>query len=657
MRRRRTICVYGVFVGVFLSSLSWYVTTPEQLRHPYGITEDDGHGVESIYPGDKSYGVQKHVIYPTKKPSQTSTRTDVLTNTAATTGLVLKLVNKNVGGTYARENVENVDGKATGLPKKQGHAPFIVDRSLTAANQRDYDVQKTRQEERRTDNSVSIQPTDQVRQLAVLSPANITSHVVEYPTRPPKSRIKQFHKHTTRTRQDLARPSKQSNKEHEMVIKITSQVHETINLNADNSRKFANILLPVKRRSNASETSKKLEKYPTRPPQSRIKQYSQRTTQTREDLLRTSKQPKTESEVEVKRTVLVYEKINLNADNSRKFAKILLPLQRPSNSSDTSKKLVEYPTRIPRKDVDAMFRLQARNEADNRARKRETREERTTTTLRAPGMLPGVRATGRRIRPVAGGTAPALGGENVVSMSVYGSAPRYMAGVMRNAELVRENFPGWKLRVYTEVPSDRPRYGVVPQTVLERLRALGTDVYFMDPREETVPPMMWRFLVADDMSVDRFIIRDADSRLTERDAAAVRAWIASGKPFNCIRDHPSHAQYAVSGGMWGGKPAQLKYILRKSWRELMKGSGKAYLQDMMFLIQVIWPKVEAHAYCSDSVSCEEWPNAHPFPVPRYGYDTVGQVVNEHEMGRIGDIQILRRAGENRKCSPKIADLI
>ena len=178
----------------------------------------------------------------------------------------------------------------------------------------------------------------------------------------------------------------------------------------------------------------------------------------------------------------------------------------------------------------------------------------------------------------------------------------------------------------------------------------------MDPWEETIPPMMWRFLVADDMSVDRFIVRDADSRLTDRDAAAVGAWVTSGAIFNCIRDHPSHALYAVSGGMWGGKPAALRNVLRKSWRELMKGTGDHYLQDMTFLGQEIWPKVEAHAYCSDSVSCDTWPSAHPFPVPRYGYDTVGQVVNENEMGRVGDIQILRRAGENRKCSPKIGDL-
>ena len=88
----------------------------------------------------------------------------------------------------------------------------------------------------------------------------------------------------------------------------------------------------------------------------------------------------------------------------------------------------------------------------------------------------------------------------------------------------------------------------------------------------------------------------------------------------------------------------------------MKGSGNHYLQDMTFLAQEIWPKVEAHAYCSDSVSCDTWPNAHPFPVPRYGYEIVGEVVDDNEKERDVDIQILRRAGENRKCSPTIGNL-
>ena len=539
MKRRRRLGLYGVVVGVCLSSLFWYVTTPDD---PDSVAEDDVHGVERIYPGDQSYGAGKHVIYPTKKASPTATFIDMLTDTAATAGLDLKLTNKNVKG---RDNVENIDGKADVLPKKQERV--TVDRPRSAVNQPVYGVQKTSHELRRTRHSVSVQPTDPVRRVAVVPSINITSYVkgtnvVEYPTRPPHSRIKQFGKYNTQRTEYLSTHSKQANKQHDIVVKRTAQVYETINLNADNSRKFAKILLPIKGRPNGSETSKTLEEYPTRPPQSRIKQdrkrtsqthvdllrtakqsntesevevrktspvygninlnadnsrkfasvlmpikgqsnvneiskkpkkyqivpeqskikhYSQQATQPHDNLLKTLKQPNTESKVEVKRTAPVYGKLDLNADNSRKFANIPLPVKRQSNSSDTSKKLVEYPTRIPRKEVDAMFRLQARKEADNRARTTEIREE--TTTSRGPAMLPGVRATGRRIRLGAGGTAPTLEGENVVSMSVYGSAPLYMAGVMRNAELVRENFPGWKLRVYTEVPSDSPRYGVVPQ--------------------------------------------------------------------------------------------------------------------------------------------------------------------------------------------------
>ena len=541
MKRRRKLGLYGVVVGVCLSSLFWYATTPDD---PYSIAEDDVHGVERIYPGDQSYGARKQVIYPTKKASPTATFIDMLTDTAATARMYLKLTNKNVKGMYARDNI---DGKPDDLPKKEAHV--TVDRPRSAANQPVYGVQKTPHEVRRTRHSVSVQPTDPVRRFPVVPSINITSYVqgtnvVEYPTRPPQSRMKQVGKYNTQRTEHLSITSKQANKQHDIVVKRTAQVYETINLNADNSRKFAKILLPIKGRSNGSETSKNLEKYPTRPPQSRIKlynkrtsqthedllrtarqpntdsevevrrtspvngnvnlnadnsrkfanvlvpikgqsnanetskkpkkyqtgpeqskikQYSQQATQPREDLLRTSKQPNIESEVEVKRTAVVNGKLDLNADNSRKFANIALPVKRQSNSSDTSKKLVEYPTRIPRSEVDAMFRLQARKEADTRARTTETREERAPTTSRGPAMLPGVRATGRRIRLGAGGTAAALEGENVVSMSVYGSAPRYMAGVMRNAELVRENFPGWKLRVYTEVPSDTPRYGVVPQ--------------------------------------------------------------------------------------------------------------------------------------------------------------------------------------------------
>jgi hypothetical protein len=246
---------------------------------------------------------------------------------------------------------------------------------------------------------------------------------------------------------------------------------------------------------------------------------------------------------------------------------------------------------------------------------------------------------------------PKLVGKNIISMSLYGSNLRYTVGAIKNAEMIKENFPGWKLRIYTEGPPKNPKFGIVPQTVIDRLQFLGAEIYYVGSDEKLTPPMMWRFLVADDDSVDRFIVRDSDARLSKRDSAAVYAWVQSNKTFHCVRDHPSHKNYPISGGMWGSKARELKQILPKTWRNMTLGLHNRYLDDMNFLNNYIWPKVQNHTYCSDSVSCDKYPNSHPFPVPRYGYEHVGQVVIEHELGRQGDVLILKRTGENKKCVP------
>jgi len=263
-----------------------------------------------------------------------------------------------------------------------------------------------------------------------------------------------------------------------------------------------------------------------------------------------------------------------------------------------------------------------------------------TDTLNGSGIFPDSRVS-----------IPKSPGINVVSMSLYGSDVRYTVGALRNAEMIRRNFPEWTLRIYTESAALSPRYGLVPAVVIQSLRRLGAEIQYMMPEQDFIPPMMWRFLVADDLSVDRFIVRDTDSRLTARDAAAVAAWIRSGKPFHSIRDHPSHAAYAVSGGLWGGKTVELRDILRKSWVDVMRGLERDYFRDMSFLNEIIWPRVKQHSYCSDSVSCDRWPNSYPFPVKRRGSEHVGEVYDEHDVGRDIDIRIIRAAGENPRCLP------
>ena len=137
-------------------------------------------------------------------------------------------------------------------------------------------------------------------------------------------------------------------------------------------------------------------------------------------------------------------------------------------------------------------------------------------------------------------------------------------GAIRNAQLAPVTYPGWRLRFYTELPgSQKAQYGAVPPAVLTRLRQLGAEIADVPQSPKKLAPMLWRFMVVDDPSVEIFIVRDCDSRLTPRDAAVVNDWLRQ-KPensvFHCVRDHPSHSMYSVSGGLWGGRRPALSAL-------------------------------------------------------------------------------------------------
>jgi hypothetical protein len=120
-----------------------------------------------------------------------------------------------------------------------------------------------------------------------------------------------------------------------------------------------------------------------------------------------------------------------------------------------------------------------------------------------------------------------------ISLGLYGKSPKYLVGALRNVELQAQIFPGWKVRIYHD--------DSVPKEMLDKLLNSGAELVKVDFISGNIAGMFWRFLVAADPSVDRYIVRDADSRLSMREKAAVNEWIASGKKAHNIRDHPSHA--------------------------------------------------------------------------------------------------------------------
>lgn len=204
----------------------------------------------------------------------------------------------------------------------------------------------------------------------------------------------------------------------------------------------------------------------------------------------------------------------------------------------------------------------------------------------------------------------------VISFGLYGSAPRYMDGAIENAALVHTIYPGWIVRFYHDTS--------VPVATLRRLSSLGAELELINGTEQSggIAGMFWRFLVATDPTVERYLIRDADSRLNLRENSAVQEWIESGYSAHIMRDHPNH-RMAMMGGTWGGVRGCIKGLAE---RINSTDRGK-YGVDQYFLREFVWPQIKFDHIAHDSYFCKEkqFPNAHPFPTQRQGFEHVGQV--------------------------------
>lgn len=168
--------------------------------------------------------------------------------------------------------------------------------------------------------------------------------------------------------------------------------------------------------------------------------------------------------------------------------------------------------------------------------------------------------------------------KRVVSFSLYGNRPVYVEGAVENAKLVAELLPGWVARFY--VDRNHP--------VIPRLRGRGAEVVEQEPSPDS-RGMFWRFEALFDPEVERFISRDTDSRILQRDVVTLRDWITSGKPYVLWRDHPAHLRgYPVLGGMWGARRipedgAELELRMRRWVARHVDAGHVGYNCDQAFL--------------------------------------------------------------------------
>lgn len=217
----------------------------------------------------------------------------------------------------------------------------------------------------------------------------------------------------------------------------------------------------------------------------------------------------------------------------------------------------------------------------------------------------------------------------IISFSLYGSDPVYCEGALINAMLADEVYPGWRCRIYLGAQ--------VPEKYTKELTRLQCEIV---PVSKTLGPLygrFWRFWVASDPNVDRFIVRDVDSRLNMREKAAVDEWIRSGKSYHIMRDCFHHKK-RVLAGMWGAVGGVLPNIadLIDEWGQYHRAG-----QNDQFMSEVVFPLMRDDYICHDSIGHYE--DATPFPshVHLNGTSYVGEIVELHR----NELDVWRRVGE------------
>jgi hypothetical protein len=219
----------------------------------------------------------------------------------------------------------------------------------------------------------------------------------------------------------------------------------------------------------------------------------------------------------------------------------------------------------------------------------------------------------------------------IISISLYGDEPLYWKGAIANAELAPRFYPGWTCRIYHDE--------TVPAAALLALHERGCELVPSERRFGPLYGRYWRLRVAADISIERFIVRDADSRLNSREQAAVAQWIDSGLPLHVMRDGLAHRKPMLAG-MWGGLGGIVPDI-----EALIDGWGRydQHGQADDFVSEHVWPR-----FCERHLGHDDWlryPGSVPFPphAPMELTGFVGEVVRVDEP----PIDIWREAAKNR----------
>jgi hypothetical protein len=203
---------------------------------------------------------------------------------------------------------------------------------------------------------------------------------------------------------------------------------------------------------------------------------------------------------------------------------------------------------------------------------------------------------------------------------------------MINLVLCRSVYPGWAFRVYLDE--------TVPKPCVAYLRDNGADVRRMEDEYPGVG-LFQRFLVMNDHTVGRFLVRDCDARVSAAEAELVQRWIDGGYPFHVVRDHVLHNELMI-GCLWAGRTDCGIDIVALMKRYFAGAPTAKYGHDQRMLGLMLWPLIRSRCLVHDKYYRLEGVHTVPLTDPQSrfgaGHQNITAVLQEVE--RLGIPRVL-----------------
>jgi len=218
----------------------------------------------------------------------------------------------------------------------------------------------------------------------------------------------------------------------------------------------------------------------------------------------------------------------------------------------------------------------------------------------------------------------------VISFGVWGTNPLYTTGIVDNCNIIQKLYLDWEPWVYYN--------NTLPAQIVDELHNMNVKLIHINNDNTNGLNSVWRFQPSMNESVDVFLSRDCDSRITQREMQLVNMWLNSDKELHIIRDHAWH-QMPIMAGMFGIKRGNLMNILQQHIQNHLLGNllvndtdlehlhnTSMYQYDEKFLECKIFPSsincrmshVSAGALYADDIIIQ----------PPHGNDFIGNKIHE-----------------------------